>query len=37
MQLTLKLVAGTARAVIITADLPMQIKRRGVEMRRDAI
>ena len=33
MQLVLKLMAGTAPAAIITADLPMQIKRRGVEMR----
>jgi site-specific DNA recombinase len=32
MQLTLKLISGTAPAAIITADLPMQIKRRGVEM-----
>ena len=33
MQLTLKLIAGTAPAALITTDLPMQIKRRGVEMR----
>ncbi len=32
IQLTLKLVAGTAPPAIITADLPMEIKRRGVEM-----
>ena len=32
MQLMLKLVAGTAPAAIITNDLPIQIKRRGVEM-----
>ena len=33
LQLTLKLISGTAPAAIITADLPIQIKRRGVEMR----
>lgn len=33
IQLMLKLVTGTAPAAIITTDLPMQIKRRGIEMR----
>jgi hypothetical protein len=33
IQLMLKLLAGTAPAAIITADLPIEIKRRGVEMR----
>jgi hypothetical protein len=32
MQLSLKLVAGTAPATVISADLPMEIKRRGVEL-----
>lgn len=33
IKLMLKLVTGTAPAAIITADLPMEIKRRGIEMR----
>lgn len=33
MQITLKLVAATAPAAVISADLPMEIQRRGVEMR----
>lgn len=33
MQLKLKLVTTSAPAVVVTVDLPVQIKRRGVEMR----